>query len=131
MRDLNAIRDGNVGRVGKTGCSPEVAARIVELKILLGQTGGSTTGIGIKAGVGSIDPNAIAARWFEAPRATGNADDSERVTRQLEAVLPNTANTGNEGANAKASAGSRAGDLARAKAELDVLESGCPAASTK
>src|SRR5215831_7313646 len=32
LQDLNAIRDGNLTRVQKEGCSPETAARLTELR---------------------------------------------------------------------------------------------------
>lgn len=101
LQDLNAIRDGNLVRVQKDGCLPEVASRLVLLRGRLHQDESKLSGGAALAGTAdspknrpSSDPMAIASDWFkETPKeanSTGSpsapaADTHE--SRLLDSVL--------------------------------------------
>jgi hypothetical protein len=79
LQDLNAVRDGNLSRVQKDGCTAETATRLTELRGKLRQLDGET-----------VDAQAIAADWFK-PSVVKQEDPSERENRLLDAVLPGAA----------------------------------------
>jgi hypothetical protein len=152
LQDLSAVRDGNLWRVQKDGCPPEIASRMADLRGKLetdefelkdGESTPAVPGAGSKDKTGSADRLAIAADWFKhsadtdastaaaAPRAT---DVSSRESKLLEAAL-----AGNRSAAAPASPvdprspeGERTRkaaeeDIARIKAELAQLSGACTA----
>ena len=117
LQDLNAIRDGNLTRVQKDGCPPEVGARLADLKARLLQDEAELTGVEApvpaasqsKDRGGAADPLAIANDWYKrspqarsetANRGMGNpsersgaADPSDREARLLSGVLSGGTNT--------------------------------------
>jgi hypothetical protein len=117
LQDLNAIRDGNLTRVQKDGCPPEVAARLADLKARLAQDEAELSGVEApvpaasqsKDRAGAADPLAIADDWYKrspqtrletANRGMGNPsersgapDPSDREARLLSGVLPGGTNT--------------------------------------
>ena len=107
--NLNAIRDSNVRRLGE-GCSPDVAARITDLRARLG----------IKTGPVKKDPNSeaamlsIAAGWFKSAAENPPTAPQPRKSDLLEAVLP--------GADRKTEA---AQDSTALQAELNRLTASC------
>ena len=75
LQDLNAIRDGNLGRVQKDNCPPEIASRTAELKSRLQsdefELNGGIPPVPLPAGSakksGQADPLAVAGDWFKRP----------------------------------------------------------------
>jgi hypothetical protein len=73
LQDLNAIRDGNLGRVQKDGCPPEVTSRLADLRGKLRQYETELTGVEApapspsqaKERPGLTDTMAIANDWFK------------------------------------------------------------------
>jgi hypothetical protein len=153
LQDLSAVRDGNLWRVQKDGCPPEIASRMADLRARL-----ETDEVELKGGessapaaastdskqkAGSADRLAIAADWFKQPASTeastaasGSAatGGNLRESKLLEAAL-----AGNRSAAAPASPvdpkspeGERARktaeeDIARIKGELAQLSGACTA----
>lgn len=153
LQDLSAVRDGNLWRVQKDGCPPEIASRMADLRGKLETDelelkGGESSvpaapGAGSKDKTGSADRLAIAADWFKRPANTeastavagsGATGVNLRESKLLEAAL-----AGNASAAAPASPvdprspeGERARkaaeeDIARIKAELAQLSGACTA----
>jgi hypothetical protein len=152
LQDLSAVRDGNLWRVQKDGCPPEIASRMADLRGKLetdefelkgGESSTPTAaGAGSKDKTGSVDRLAIAADWFKpanteastAAAASGATDVNSRESKLLEAAL-----AGNRSAAAPASPvdprfpeGARTRkaaeeDIARIKAELAQLSGACTA----
>ena len=75
MQDLNAIRDGNLTRIQKDGCPPEVASRIADLRgrlrvdeaRLAGGDAPANTADKPKDKPAAGDAMAIASDWFKQP----------------------------------------------------------------
>ena len=153
LQDLSAVRDGNLWRVQKDGCPPEIASRMADLRgkletdelELKGGESSAPAGAGAasKDKAGSADRLAIAADWFKhpadneastAPAGSAATDVNSRESKLLEAAL-----AGNRSAAAPASAvdprspdGERTRkaaeeDIARIKAELAQLSGACTA----
>ena len=80
--NLNNIRDGNVRRL-TDGCSPDVAARIADIRARLG----------IKESLGKRDSGseiaalALASTWFKSP-ADSAPQAAQKKSDLLDAVLP-------------------------------------------
>ena len=153
LQDLSAVRDGNLWRVQKDGCPPEIASRMADLRGKLetdefelkgGESSTPTaSGAGSKDKAGSADRLAMAADWFKHPAdseastaaaGSGVTDLNSRESKLLEAAL-----AGNRSAAAPASPadpkspeGDRTRkaaeeDIARIKAELAQLSGACTA----
>jgi hypothetical protein len=73
LMDLNAIRDGNLSRVQKDGCPPEVTSRLTDLRGRLRQYKTELTGVDTPAPASSqsrerpsaTDPAALANDWYK------------------------------------------------------------------
>jgi hypothetical protein len=151
LQDLNAIRDGNLGRVQKDGCPPGIASRIADLSRKLqsdvfelngGKPPAAVPTAGSTEKSGQADPLAVAGDWFKRPSSqrspgsdSGNGNAPEG--KLLDAVL-----TGAEPAasapklwidpNSPEAAQKRKAleeDIARIKTEMEQLAGAC--ASTK
>lgn len=153
LQDLSAVRDGNLWRVQKDGCPPEIASRMADLRGKLetdefelkgGESSTPTAaGAGSKDKAASADRLTVAADWFKHPgdseaptvaAASGATDLNSRESKLLEAAL-----AGNRSAAATASSadpkspeGERTRkaaeeDIARIKAELAQLSGACTA----
>jgi len=153
LQDLSAVRDGNLWRVQKDGCPPEIASRMADLRGKLETDeselkGGEsstpvTPGAGSKDKTGSTDRLAIAADWFKHPADTeastavagsGATDVNSRESKLLEAALAGSRSAAAPGALAdpKSPEGERARkaaeeNIARIKAELAQLSGACTA----
>jgi len=73
LQDLNAIRDGNLNRVQKDGCPPEVSARLADLRGKLHQyeaelSGEAPAKAAPSADKPGVDAQAIASDWFKRPQ---------------------------------------------------------------
>lgn len=152
LQDLNAIRDGNLSRVQKDGCPPEVTSRLADLRGKLQQDETALTGVEAPAPAavpskerpGAADPMAIANDWYKrapqdqpeasaaARNSTDRSDSSGRESQLLSDVL--------SGAPAAASAAHRIdpkspealekqkaleAEIARIKAEMAQLSGAC------
>ena len=113
LQDLNAIRDGNLTRVQKDGCSAETAARLTEFRGKLRQLDAET-----------VDAQAIAADWFK-PAVVKQEDQSERESRLLDAVLPGAAAAPAKPAAQRPKANEE--ELARLRSEIARLSAACAA----
>lgn len=150
LQDLNAIRDGNLGRVQKDGCPPEIARRIADLtgKLLSDQfelNGGRPPAAIPAAGSteksSQTDPLAVAGDWFKrpsgekSPGSDSGIGNGGREGKLLDAVL-----TGATPAaatpklwidpNSPEAAQKRKAleeEIARLKTELGQLSGGCAA----
>jgi hypothetical protein len=147
LQDLSAVRDGNLWRVQKDGCPPEIASRMADLRARLEtdevELKGGESSTDSKQKAGSADRLAIAADWFKQPANTeastaasgsGATGGNSRESKLLEAAL-----AGNRSAAAQASPvdpkspeGERARktaeeDIARIKGELAQLSGACTA----
>jgi len=106
LQDLNAIRDGNLVRVQKDNCPPEIASRTAELRSKLQNdefelNGGRppaplpTTGSAKKSG--QADPLAVAGDWFKRPAgqksaASDSGNGNARGSSPLDDILPSAQN---------------------------------------
>jgi len=153
LQDLSAVRDGNLWRVQKDGCPPEIASRMADLRGKLEtaelelkgpeSSAPSVAGAGSKEMRGSSDGLAIAAEWFKHPAdkeasttatGSGTADVNSRESRLLETAL---AGNGSGAApesrvDPKSPEGERTRkaaeeDIARIKGELAQLSGACTA----
>jgi hypothetical protein len=113
LQDLNAIRDGNLNRVQKDGCSAETAARLTELRGKLRQLDTE-----------SVDAPALAADWFK-PAPVKQEEQSERENRLLDAVLPGTVAAPAKPAVQRPKANEE--ELARLRSEFARLSAACAA----
>jgi hypothetical protein len=122
--DLNSIRDGYLRRLAGDGCPPDVAVRVADLRARLRGDGSrsATTPAAPQSRQSEADLAAslllLAARWYDAPPATGAAPaiaarDADR-TRLLELLL-----------SPKEPPAAASADPAQMKAELDRLLAGC------
>ena len=153
LQDLSAVRDGNLWRVQKDGCPPEIASRMADLRGKLEtdefelKGGESSTapaaGAGSKDKTGSTDRLTIAADWFKHPAdseaptlvaASGATDLNSRESKLLEAALAGNRSTAATAspADPKSPEGERTRkaaeeDIARIKAELAQLSGACTA----
>lgn len=91
LRDLNAIRDGNVLRLQKDGCPPEVASRIADLK---GQLTAAQAELKNMSGAdapavphrpAAADPNDVATAWFQSAQSDGSGNPA---VDSVDSVLP-------------------------------------------
>jgi hypothetical protein len=85
LMDLNTIRDGNLNRVQKDGCPPEVTSRLTDLRGKLSQYKTELTGVEAapaasqpKPRPGPADPAGIANDWFKRP----SQDRPESLSRE-------------------------------------------------
>jgi len=107
LRNLDAIRDGNLSKVQKDGCPPEVASRIADLKGRLQNDDYQLNGVEaaaapaekrIQDNAAGADPLALAAAWFKRPAnlepASANAGAATAAesheSKLLDAVLSGT-----------------------------------------
>jgi len=122
LQDLNAIRDGNLTRVQKDGCPPDVSARLAELRAKLAEVSGDAPAK--PAEKTAADPQAIAAAWFKPAPSQPPAPKpvvETRESKQLADVLP-------EAPAAKPVAPARqdnGAEIARLKAEITRLSGTC------
>jgi hypothetical protein len=78
LQDLNAIRDGNLVRVQKDGCPPEVTSRLADLRGRLRRDEADLAGVEaqgsvappVKERANAADPMAIANDWYKQPQQT-------------------------------------------------------------
>ena len=153
LQDLSAVRDGNLWRVQKDGCPPEIASRMADLRARL-----ETDEVELKGGessapaaasteskqkAGSADRLAIAADWFKQPANTeapaaasgsGAAGGNSRESKLLEAALAGNRSAASPASpvDPKSPEGERARktaeeDIARIKGELAQLSGACTA----
>ncbi|HTP36666.1 MAG TPA: hypothetical protein VMJ75_31035 [Candidatus Acidoferrales bacterium] len=96
LQDLNAIRDGNLVRVQKDGCPPEVTSRIADLRGRLrldeAELAGEASAPGpAKERTNAADPMALAGDWYkQSPKAASRppADSGDsKESKQLADVL--------------------------------------------
>jgi hypothetical protein len=146
LQDLNAIRDGNLARVQKDGCPPEVASRVAELRSKLQaaefeRNGGRPPAPPPTAGSaksGQADPIAIASDWFKRPAdQKSGASDSGNGNARGGALLDDVllgAEPASAAANPKIAANSPESvqqrnalqeDITRIKTELAQLSGAC------
>jgi hypothetical protein len=82
LQDLNAIRDGNLGRVQKDGCPPEVASRIGDLNGKLQAYESELNGVQAQVAAtarpreasGPADPLSLATDWYKSASAQESAN---------------------------------------------------------
>lgn len=103
--DLNSLRDTNVRRVNKTGCPPEVAMRITELKSKLG----------VGKAVASEGSSELIDRWHQ--RTAVPIDQAKERERLLDWVL---------GVQPSQKTQDQATQSQNAEAELQRLMTMCP-----
>ena len=153
LQDLNAIRDGNLGRVQRDGCPPEIASRTAELRSRLqseefelngGRPPAAVPTAGLPKKSGQADPLAIAGDWFKRPAeqksaASGSGNGNARGATLLDGILP-TAENATESASAAPKPGIASNspeavqrrnalleEITRIKAELAQLSGACAA----
>ena len=151
LQDLSAVRDGNLWRVQKDGCPPEIASRMADLRGKLetdefelkgGESKPTAAGAGSKDKTGSADRLAIAADWFKQPADTEAStataapvatDVNSRESKLLEAALAGNRSAATaspvdprspEGERTRKAAEE---DIAQIKAELAQLSGACTA----
>jgi hypothetical protein len=110
--NLNNIRDSNVRRLTE-GCSPDVAARIADIR---GRLGIRTTA-GKRDSVSDIAALALASGWFKSPTENAPVVPQQKKSDLLEAVLP-----------ASEKKPEPAEDTANLQTELSRLLAGCSGA---
>jgi hypothetical protein len=73
LQDLNAIRDGNLNRVQKDGCPPEISSRLADLRGRVRQLEAELSGetpaprVAPAPDKPGADPQALASDWFKQP----------------------------------------------------------------
>jgi hypothetical protein len=147
LRDLNAIRDGNLGRVQKDGCPPEIASRISDLKGKLQRdefeiNGGEAPATGsadrtAPARSGGADPLGLAADWFKRPAAREGAatawaqgSGNNRESQLLDEALSGPESTASLQQDSKSPEAEKMrrsiqDDMARIQAEIARLSGAC------
>jgi hypothetical protein len=131
-QDLNAIRDGYLRALSGDGCAPDVAARVAELRALLGEkkpegspaAGGQAAPAGKSAADLESSMLALALDWYNRPAADNSsiasanpaAREAERA-QLLEAALTPRQPQGVEARNSV--------DAAVLKSELQRLLASC------
>jgi hypothetical protein len=129
LQSFDAIRDKNLGVAQKSGCPPEIAARIADLKwkLELGQSRAGTEA-GVKpngqAGHAKSIPftyASVANDWFK--NDSDGAAPSPAQIDTLDSVLPGG---GSDAANKRASS-ERPRSAESLQAEIHKLEAGCVA----
>jgi hypothetical protein len=149
LQDLNAIRDGNLGRVQKDGCPPEVASRIADLKGKLQGYESELNGVQVQIAAaartrdssGPADPLSVATDWYKSgsaqepaniPAGSAAGIRAERQSKALSEVLASSqtatsvgrsADPGSPEAQKKRQAVEQ--DIARTKAEIEQLSGAC------
>jgi hypothetical protein len=102
LQDLNAIRDGNLARIQKDNCPPDIASRAAELRGKLqsdefelngGRPPATLPAAGSAKKSGPADPLAIAGDWFKRPAdqksaASDAGSGNARAGNLLDDVLP-------------------------------------------
>jgi hypothetical protein len=150
LQDLSSVRDGNLWRVQKDGCPPEIASRMADLRgkletyelELKGAEASAAANARSREVRGSRDRLAIAADWFKSPAdketstaaASGAASGNSRESKLLDAAL---AGNGSAAASAtridpKSPEAERTrkaaeDEIARIKGELAQLSGACTA----
>ncbi len=145
LQDLNAIRDGNLSRIQKDGCPPEVTSRLADLKGKLRQDEAQLAGAEVPAAAppmahgNTADAQSIADGWYK-PAQTSQPEASRpdeaaggnRQAKQLADVLPGAtaAPAGGrriEAVSAEAQQRQKAleEEIARLKAEIAQLSGAC------
>ena len=124
IRNLDTVRDANLGRVQSESCPPEVAARIADLKAKLQsyESGGSApTPVSTRpvTNVTAADPLAIANEWYKPAAASMSSDRVAQQNRLLAEVLPSGTPVPRPQVSEQ--------ELARTKAELEQLSGACAA----
>jgi len=146
LQDLNAIRDGNLGRVQKDGCPPEVASRIAVLRTRLRQDESRLNGSDAPASAAEKpkdhaagDPMAIASDWFKDPPKEANSTGTQAAppagtheSKLLDSVLvaqpsPATSPSAKEKALEPQDRKELEDEIARIKAEIAQLSAACMA----
>jgi hypothetical protein len=129
MQDLNAIRDGNLVRVQKDGCPPEVASRLTDLRGRLRQKetelAGGDGAVPAKEPAGSGDALAIAGDWFKRPQAAEKLPEAAADTKESKAladVLPTA-----PAQRAESKPKGLEEEIARLKGEIGKLSATCAA----
>jgi hypothetical protein len=106
LQDLNAIRDGNLVRVQKDNCPPEIASRMAELRSKLqndefelngGRPPGPPPTVDAAKKSGKADPLSVAGDWFKRPAdqksaASDSGSGNARGGDRLDDVLPGAEN---------------------------------------
>lgn len=151
LQDLSSVRDGNLWRVQKDGCPPEIASRMADLRGKLetyelelnGAEASAAANARSKEVRGSGDRLAIAADWFKSPAdkeastavaGSGAVSGNSRESKLLDAAL---AGNGSAAASAmridpKSPESERTrkaaeDEIARIKGELAQLSGACTA----
>ena len=147
LQDLNAIRDGNLVRVQKDGCPPEVTSRLVDLRGRLRRDEADLAGVEAPGSVAApakerpnaADPIAIASDWYKQPqqaekeskRSTGPVDETKE-SKLLADVLTAGPNTGGparrvdpKSPEAQQRQKGLEEEIARLKAEIAQLSGAC------
>ena len=130
LQDLNAIRDGNLGRVQKDGCPPEVASRIADLKGRLlgyeselnGAQPQAVAAVQPRESSGPADPLGLAADWYKpaaVPEPAGTrASRQSKMLGEVLAGVPTAAPPGRP-------AGAIEQQIAATKLEIEQLSGAC------
>jgi hypothetical protein len=148
LQDLSSVRDGNLWRVQKDGCPPEIASRMADLRGKLetyelernGAESSASASARSKEVRGSADRLAIATDWFktraykEAAAGSGTPGGNSRESKLLDAAL---AGNGSGAApesrfdpkspEAERTRKAAEEDIARIKGELAQLSGACTA----
>lgn len=147
LQDLNAIRDGNLARIQKDGCPPEIASRTAELRSKLqsdefelngGRPPAPLPAAGSAKKSGETDALAVAGDWFkhpadQKPAASDSGNGNARGGNLLDDILPSAENGGEPAAAAPKSSetvqrrNALQEDINRIKTELAQLSGACAA----
>jgi hypothetical protein len=124
LQDLNAIRDGNLSRIQKdSGCPPETAARLADLRLRLRRAEAELSGETLSAAA-PVDAQAIAAGWFNRP-APEPESAAARESRLLAEVLPGAAVPAAKPRQSPEQQKALEDEIARLKAETARLSGTC------
>jgi hypothetical protein len=136
LQDLNAIRDGNLARIQKDNCPPEIASRTAELRSKLesdevelngGRPAAPLPAAGPAKKSGQADPLAVAGDWFKRPAgqksgASDAGNGNARGVNLLDDVLPVAENaTENTAAAPKPGAAPNSPEAVQKRAALQAV----------
>jgi hypothetical protein len=151
LQDLSSVRDGNLWRVQKDGCPPEIASRMADLRGKLetyelelnGAESAAPAGAGASSREkrGSTDRLAIAADWFKSPAdketstpGSGAPGGNSRESKLLDAALAGNGSAvapesriAPKSAETERTRKAAEQDIARIKGELAQLSGACTA----
>ncbi len=151
LQDLSSVRDGNLWRVQKDGCPPEIATRMADLRGKLEtyelelngveSSAPAAAGASSKEKRSSTDRLAIAADWFKSPAdkeastpGSGAPSGNSRESKLLDAALAGNGSAvtpesriAPKSAETERTRKAAEQDIARIKGELAQLSGACTA----